>query len=262
MNPELERLIDFAIADGILTDKEKAILYKKAKELDVDIDEFEMILNGKLHIKQKEMQQEANVKATPTSPVSLHKQQQSNKEGDLKKCPSCGAPVVSFATKCSSCGHEFRNIQASNSVKELSIQLQNAAERIRKEKENMVVTFHNAHLKNPLNIAKEIATLQESIISSFPVPNTKEDILEFLSIALPEAKKKSNTMGGYVLDGSDGLKNAWLAKCEQVIMKAKFSMKDDKKLLEEIEFYSNQLSTAQQQNKSILGKILNTFKRK
>jgi hypothetical protein len=69
-------------------------------------------------------------------------------------------------------------------------------------------------------------------------------------------------MGGYVLDGSDGLKNAWLAKCEQVIMKAKFSMKDDKKLLEEIEFYSNQLSTAQQQNKSILGKILNPFKRK
>ena len=33
MNQELERLIDFALADGILTDKEKEILYKKAIEL-------------------------------------------------------------------------------------------------------------------------------------------------------------------------------------------------------------------------------------
>jgi len=261
MNPELEKLIGFAIADGNLTDKKKEVLNKKAREHGVDIDEFEMVLEGKLHLRQKELQQTNVAQTQAISPPPIQTPS-SNKEGALKKCPSCGAPVTSFATKCASCGHEFRNIQAANSVKELSTQLQNAAERIRKEKENIVVTFHNAHLKNPLNVAKEIATLQESIISSFPVPNTKEDILEFLSIALPEAKKKSNSMGGYVFDGSDGLKNAWLAKCEQVIMKAKFSMKDDKKLLEEIEYYSSQLSTAQEQNKSILGKIFNPFKRK
>ena len=37
------------------------------------------------------------------------------------------------------------------------------------------------------------------------------------------------------------LKNAWLAKCEQIIIKSRFSMKDDKLTLEEIEFYAKQL---------------------
>ena len=67
-------------------------------------------------------------------------------------------------------------------------------------------------------------------------------------------------MGGYVLDGSDGLKNGVRTKCEQVIMKANFSMKDDKKLLEEIEFYSNQLKyNNNNKTKVFLGKILNPF---
>lgn len=57
MNQELEQLMDFALADGVLTDKKKDILSKKAKELNVDPDEFEMVLQGKVFLKQKEMQQ-------------------------------------------------------------------------------------------------------------------------------------------------------------------------------------------------------------
>jgi ankyrin repeat protein len=49
MNQELEKLIDLAIADGILTDKKKQVLEKKREELGVDLDEFEMVLEAKLH---------------------------------------------------------------------------------------------------------------------------------------------------------------------------------------------------------------------
>ena len=42
MHPELENLINIALIDNIFTDKEKEILYKKAKKLGVDMDEFEM----------------------------------------------------------------------------------------------------------------------------------------------------------------------------------------------------------------------------
>jgi hypothetical protein len=249
MNPEIENLINMALADGAVSEKERAIILRKAESLGFDKDEVEMILDGRIALLKKEQ--------IPTSQSISPK---SNKDGSIKKCPSCGATAQAFATKCSDCGHEFRNIQAANSVKELSTQLQNAADRIRKEKENIKVNSTNAHLKHPNNVAKEIATLQESIISSFPVPNTKEDILEFLSIALPEAKKKPNSIGGYVFDGSDGLKNAWLAKCEQVIMKAKFSIKDDKKLQEEIEYYASQIGMHQQQNnRGCLGFILGPF---
>jgi len=46
MHPELENLINIALIDGVFTDKEKEILFKKAKKLGVDMDEFEMELEG------------------------------------------------------------------------------------------------------------------------------------------------------------------------------------------------------------------------
>ena len=48
MHPELEKLLNIALKDGILTDKEKEILLNKAKKLKVDLDEFEMELEGVL----------------------------------------------------------------------------------------------------------------------------------------------------------------------------------------------------------------------
>jgi hypothetical protein len=49
MNPELEKLIDLTLADGVLTEKEKTVLFRKARELGVEEDELEIILDGKLH---------------------------------------------------------------------------------------------------------------------------------------------------------------------------------------------------------------------
>jgi ankyrin repeat protein len=49
MNIELEKLIDLAIADGTLTDKKKQVLEKKRQELGVDLDEFELVVEAKLH---------------------------------------------------------------------------------------------------------------------------------------------------------------------------------------------------------------------
>jgi hypothetical protein len=37
------------------------------------------------------------------------------------------------------------------------------------------------------------------------------------------------------------MQKAWLAKSEQIIIKARIAMKDDKKTLEEIEGYAKQL---------------------
>ena len=81
------------------------------------------------------------------------------------------------------------------------------------------------------------------IISNFPIPTTKDDILEFLSLAIPKAK----TIGNFLTKSNPENKahnefaQVWKTKCEQIIMKAKFSMKDDKKILEEIESYAKEL---------------------
>lgn len=40
MNQDLEKLIELTLADGQLSEKERTVLFRKAKELGVDHDEF------------------------------------------------------------------------------------------------------------------------------------------------------------------------------------------------------------------------------
>ena len=230
MNDQLEKLIDLALADGILTEKERQVLHRKATELGVDQDEFEMVLEAKLHLANK-----AAVPPPPPKPIVTPENPKSNKEGDLKKCPSCGAPTESFATKCSDCGHEFRGIKSTSSIERLYDELQKVEESERTRQRSWA-----QKMDGDLGIQKSVATRQASVISSFPVPNTKEDLLEFLSIASSEAKKK---LSMFIMHSHPDaiLKKAWKSKCEQIITKSRFSMKEDKRTLEEIESYAKQL---------------------
>lgn len=108
-NEKLEALIDAALADGELTEKEKQILFKKAQEMGVDLDEFEMVLDARL-VKLKKAEEE---KAKSSAPKS-------NKLGDVKKCPACGAIVQSYQGVCAECGYTFRNFEESPFIKKLS----------------------------------------------------------------------------------------------------------------------------------------------
>jgi hypothetical protein len=92
MHPEIENLINMALADGEVTEKERGIILRKAEELGEDKDEVEMILDGKLHQLQD----------------TQKKQNGNSKHGVIKKCPHCGAPAKSFTDKCDACGEDFR----------------------------------------------------------------------------------------------------------------------------------------------------------
>jgi hypothetical protein len=105
MNPEIEKLIDLALADGQITEKERNVILKKATELGVDTDEVEMILDGKLH------QLEAG------------KPKQKEKVGSIKTCPACGASVKPFTEECADCGHVFRY----DSLNKLTSEIKNSS---------------------------------------------------------------------------------------------------------------------------------------
>jgi hypothetical protein len=240
-NEQLEKLIEMALIDGELTEKEKQILFKKAEAFGVDLDEFEMVLEAKLFEKQQSNKKvETPVAAAPKS----------DKFGDVKKCPACGAMVLSFQTKCSDCGHEFSNIEANASVQKLFKMLDDAeSQRDDKVTAGGVIggLFKNSigggALSNALGGGSKTDKRKKEIISSFPIPNTKDDILEFLSLAFPKAKSKGNflTKNNPEYIEHNEFVSVWKAKCEQVIIKAKFSMKDDKKALEEIMQYAKEL---------------------
>ena len=85
MNPEIENLINMALADGEVTEKERAIILRKAESLGIDKDEVEMILDAWIH----------QLKTKANEP----------KRENVNKCPSCGEIVFGLSQVCSSCGY-------------------------------------------------------------------------------------------------------------------------------------------------------------
>ncbi len=225
-----------------------------------------MVLSARLFERQQKNNSQANTipvipqSSTPPPPAQPIPQAQqnvnSNKMGDLRKCPACNAIVQSYSAICADCGHSFSNISAVSSVTRLHEQLiaveSEERERDSNEKNQPIqsssvfsrFTDPTANLRAmkslTTNIEETILTRKASIIQSFPIPNSKEDILEFLTMAVPECKNKPNfiMMG----TGKGKMYKAWYSKAEQIVMKAKFSLKEDKKAMEEISYYANQIN--------------------
>ena len=234
MNPEIENLINMALADGEVKEKERGIILRKAESLGLDKDEIEMILDGKISLHNKQ----TNALTTSTS----------NKEGTLKKCPACGATVKSFNSNCADCGHEFRNIDSSNSIKELIKKLEDAEKSARNAKSGGgLFGGLMSMIDEETVIEKRIYEAKASVLTTFPIPNTREDILEFLALSVSQVQsikigamiKFAGTSGTYGYKIT--FKNGWLSIANKVVMKARFSMKNDKKTLEEIEVYAKEL---------------------
>jgi len=248
---ELEKFINLALADGVLTDKKKEILFRKADEAGIDRDEFEMVIEGKLFEKQQSIKAAAPpapVAAAPTAPTS-------NKVGDVRKCPACGAIADVSSARCTDCGHNFSNVEANSSIQKLFEMLDKVESTRKEEADEKEKSFSSSmgelfsggaamKMMSRTSLGDNTDKRKKEIIKNFPIPTTKDDMLEFLALAVPNAKKQKIGM----FDANPTPKKihnefaiVWHAKCEQIIMKAKFSMKDDKKTLEEIGEYAKEL---------------------
>lgn len=186
-NEKLEQLIDAALADGELTEKEKQILFKNAQEMGVDLDEFEMVLDARL-VKFKKEEEE---KAKSSAPKS-------NKLGDVKKCPSCGAIVQTYQGVCGECGYAFENIGANAVVSELSSLLRKA-----NDPQKMI-----------------------GIIDTYPVPMDKGALIAFITWLRPQS-----------FDFSNPLVESYLKKYDECISKVRLAFSTDKDFLPLIEQY-------------------------
>lgn len=255
---KIEALIQAALADGELSEKEKQILFKRAQDEGVDLDEFEMVLNAKLY-------ELSHAKKEQTSAPK------SNRFGDIRKCPACGAILQSFQHKCDECGYEFRNMDAVQSASKLFDLLQAAelrksqklqeqeqfkatklekfdaetdlrlselskrhnggsdlskiigaftgsAQAQNEERDDLIRTRELSRTqlihtldKDYHNIEKQYSQEKYVIIKNFPVPNTKEDLLELLAMA---------TSNAYDNDGVIGPEEeVWIQKTDQIYQK-------------------------------------------
>ena len=163
---ELENLIQASLEDGVLDDYEKAAIVKRAEREGVDLAELEIYINSLLQKRARELENEKN---------AVRKQaEKEKKEAFGRKCPNCGAQVPPLALKCE-CGYEFTKKESVSSVQLLSDKIYKITRSTKdKEERNKLIT---------------------DTINLFPVPNTREDIIEFLALSLPNAKKKGGIWG-------------------------------------------------------------------
>lgn len=136
--------------------------------------------------------------------IEKEKKKSSQYVGEIKKCPQCGAIVNSFQAICESCGFELRNLEASHTILEFKKELE---------------SFNNSkNFFNKGKVDEQIANL----ISTYPVPNSREDILEFILMA--ESHIDTVKFNYRSNSRNDVVTSAWVSKYEQLYEKAKITL--------------------------------------
>ena len=103
---ELDALVQEYLTDGVLTDKERAVILKKAEGMGLDRDEIGLYLDAQI----QKLDQAAD---------AVVRQRKS------KACPYCGAPVPQLTDKCPECG-QFITPEASKELQDILEHLEEA----------------------------------------------------------------------------------------------------------------------------------------
>jgi hypothetical protein len=133
--------------------------------------------------------------------VRLHQQEaskpkQKEKIGNIKTCPACGSSVKAYQLNCEDCGHEFSNVEANKSISQLLDKI-------------------NKLNKNDGETQNDFEERMANIINSTPIPNSKEDLLEFLSVCSSQSDVDMMSRGyGDVV-------SAWANKGNEALLKAR-----------------------------------------
>ena len=198
---KLERLIQLSIEDGVIDETENSVLIKCAKEEGVDIDELTLYVNSLLKKRQRELEADVTSKA--------QKYEKEKKEAIGNICPKCGKQIPPMSLKCPYCGCEIVNKKGVSSAEELLKKIESISQeedttlKSPRDVNDILSPFLLSNFFKNINSRKEPKEQRiANTITLFPVPNTKEDIIEFLSLANAQSTveiKFINTLLGRLL---------------------------------------------------------------
>lgn len=164
---------------------------------------------------------------TATGQVSNQTNRQFEYEGTIHKCPNCGDIIDAYESVCEACGYEIRDRKASNSIRELAAKIQEIERTRARTKQNPLKTLYFG--QSITDTDKKIV----SLVSSFPIPNSKEDLYEFIVLSHSNINVDAYDTGGNQFKENDArlaISNAWKAKLEQAYQKAKLVFAGDQRM--------------------------------
>lgn len=148
------------------------------------------------------------------------------KQGIVKKCPSCGAALGAFATSCTDCGHELSDIEASRTIKALFEKF----EAIEKETEA-------DGARNSKRRIQSIQNKRAAAIRDFPVPNAREELQQLIYFIQPKIVESAKA------ESADPNIDDWKVKFAEVLGRARNAYKSDPKMLSELDGIESSLKT-------------------
>lgn len=214
---ELENLIKVTLADGVLTDKEKSVLIKRAQKEGVDIDELEVYINYILQQSKEKEEQKAI------------EEESKSKVGKVMKCANCGGEYAYGSPVCEHCGFIF----------DMSI-ISHAYENFNKQLQKKIASIHNSPLGSISGQWIRDLTDIANFIKNHQVPSNRLDLLSYLINLQPLVNKKGRKNPAYISNGDFGY-FYWLL-FQNCIHKAKLFYADDKYFKESFDFYEKELN--------------------
>jgi hypothetical protein len=168
------------------------------------------------------------------------------KVGNIRKCPNCGAVLESFQARCPSCGHELNDLQVSRTIKDFSSKLDTIDLSIAEgggclPKFGWVIlniytlcipllirTLRRAFFPVALKLNKEEQE-KKNLIENFIIPNSREDIMEFVFFASHKAESAMQHAGTSLSSVATASMwaNIWINKCKQACERAGIALSDD-----------------------------------
>ena len=173
---ELNILIQQYLTDGVLTDKERQVILKKAEGMGLDRDEVDLYLDAE--VQKIDQQTDAAVR---------------RQKG--KQCPYCGAPTPQLADKCPECG-QYITPEATKELEEILDNLEEALVNMKSredfDRNKAIVERYERKARMYYSNHPKIKTLLAEVDAEMKVAENK----------LKSAKRKETTISI--------LKNRWL----------------------------------------------------
>ncbi len=169
-------------------------------------------------------------------------------DGKIHKCPNCGEVLKSFVTTCPACGYEIRDANTPMSLHEFATKLQEIEDSRPPKKIGLKDIYVDITMIN------ETDKRSISLIRNFTIPNTKEDLIEFLILASSNINIKSYQDYDRITESQKAVSDAWMAKFEQAYEKARISFGNTPEFKEVQNIYDkklNELTKAKNSNKWI-----------
>ena len=174
-----------------------------------------------------------------------HIEEQERQAEEARRCPKCGQPLSGITAVCPLCGYEVRNAKTADAISNLTKEINKL-----NQKRNTVMDKLSSKLsgRNESPTDEKIA----SLIQNFVVPNTKEEIFEFMILAAGYMDAKFLAGKQKVSEVADVVIKAWAGKFEQTFQKAKFAFGLDRDFSKIEELYNGKMKEIEEAKRFVL----------